>query len=108
MGRVTPFTHVGPYLMAHCHLPSPDFHRLDWQPYGLHPQETKDDEKSAAASGLISCAFFRFFRPSKSFAVAEVAEILGFFRARSLRERRCAVNTHSLLSPAKARSSPRR
>ena len=27
--------HVGYYWMAHCHLPSPDSHRLDWQPYGL-------------------------------------------------------------------------
>ena len=33
--RVTPKTHVGYNWMVHCHLPSPDSHRLDWQPYGL-------------------------------------------------------------------------
>jgi hypothetical protein len=35
VNRVTPKVHVGYDWMAHCHLPSPDFHRLDWQPYGL-------------------------------------------------------------------------
>ena len=35
MGRVTPNSHVGYDWMANRHLPSPDFHRLDWQPYGL-------------------------------------------------------------------------
>ena len=35
MGRVTPDTHVGYDWMVNRHLPSPDFHRLDWQPYGL-------------------------------------------------------------------------
>ena len=34
-GRVTPFACVGYDWMVHCHLPSPDSHRLDWQPYGL-------------------------------------------------------------------------
>jgi hypothetical protein len=35
MGRVTPIPHVGYHWMAHRHLPSPVFHRLDWQPFGL-------------------------------------------------------------------------
>src|ERR1041385_5314879 len=35
MGRVTPKAHVGYDWMACRHLPSPDLHRLDWQPYGL-------------------------------------------------------------------------
>ncbi len=35
VGRVAPQTHVGYDWMVHRHLPSPDFHRLDWQPYGL-------------------------------------------------------------------------
>ena len=39
VGRVTPKTHVGYDWMVHCHLPSPDFHRLDWQPYGLRTDE---------------------------------------------------------------------
>jgi len=33
-GRVTP-SRVGYDWMVHRHLPSPDSHRLDWQPYGL-------------------------------------------------------------------------
>jgi hypothetical protein len=33
--RVTPQSHVGYHWMAHRHLPSPDFHRLDCRPYGL-------------------------------------------------------------------------
>jgi len=35
MSRVTPDAHVGYDWMAHRHLPSPDFHRLDWQHCGL-------------------------------------------------------------------------
>jgi hypothetical protein len=35
VGRVTPKSHVGYHWMAHRHLPSPDFHRLDCQHYGL-------------------------------------------------------------------------
>ena len=35
MGRVAPKSHVGYDWMVNRHLPSPDFHRLDWQPYGL-------------------------------------------------------------------------
>ena len=38
VGRVTPQSHVGYDWMAHRHLPSPDFHRLDWQPYGLRAE----------------------------------------------------------------------
>jgi hypothetical protein len=34
---ITPKAQVGYYWMVHRHLPSPDFHRLDWQPYGLRP-----------------------------------------------------------------------
>ena len=41
MGRVTPEAHVGYHWMVHCHLPSPDFHRLDWQPYGLRTEITE-------------------------------------------------------------------
>ena len=41
MGRVTPLAHVGYDWMVHCHLPSPDFHRLDWQPYGLRAKHAK-------------------------------------------------------------------
>jgi len=35
VGRVTPRSHVGYDWMVCRHLPSPDFHRLDWQHYGL-------------------------------------------------------------------------
>jgi hypothetical protein len=41
MGGVTPNAHVGYHWMVHRHLPSPDFHRLDWQPYGLQTKYTK-------------------------------------------------------------------
>ena len=41
MGRVTPKSHVGDHWMACRHLPSPDFHRQDWQPYGLRTDETR-------------------------------------------------------------------
>jgi hypothetical protein len=37
LSRVTPKAQVGYHWMVHRHLPSPDFHRLDWQPYGLRP-----------------------------------------------------------------------
>ena len=40
MGRVAPVPHVGYDWMVHRHLPSPDFHRLDWQPYGLRTDFT--------------------------------------------------------------------
>ena len=40
MGRVAPFTHVGYDWMAHRLLPSPDFHRRDWQHYGLRTDIT--------------------------------------------------------------------
>jgi len=39
-GQVTP-PRVGYDWMVHRHLPSPDFHRLDWQPYGLRAEATK-------------------------------------------------------------------
>ncbi len=39
VGRVTPKSHVGYHCMANRHLPSPDSHRLDWQPYGLQTDE---------------------------------------------------------------------
>ena len=35
LGRVTPKSQVDYDWMVHRHLPSPDFHRLDQQPYGL-------------------------------------------------------------------------
>jgi hypothetical protein len=28
--------------MAHRYLPLPDFHRLDWQPYGLRAENAKE------------------------------------------------------------------
>jgi len=37
LDRVAPSVQVGYDWMVHRHLPSPDFHRLDWQPYGLRP-----------------------------------------------------------------------
>jgi hypothetical protein len=42
------------------------------------PQETKDDEKSAAGCGLSSFAFFRFFRPFKSFSHSLTLAASGF------------------------------
>jgi len=42
VNRVTPDVHVGYDWMAHCHLPSPDFHRQDWQPYGLRAEDAKE------------------------------------------------------------------
>ena len=41
VSRVTPKSHVGYNWMAHRHLPSPDFHRLDCQHYGLRTDETQ-------------------------------------------------------------------
>src|SRR2546428_3828866 len=41
---VTPDTHVGYDWMVHRHLPSPDFHRLDWQPYGLRAKNAETRE----------------------------------------------------------------
>ena len=41
VSRVAPESHVGYDWMANRHLPSPDFHRLDWQPYGLRADERK-------------------------------------------------------------------
>jgi hypothetical protein len=37
LDRVAPRSQVGYDWMVHRHLPSPDFHRLDWQHYGLRP-----------------------------------------------------------------------
>ena len=48
VNRVTPRIHVGYHWMVHCHLPSPDFHRLDWQPYGLRAENAKREELNAA------------------------------------------------------------
>ena len=39
-GRVAP-SRVGYDWMVHRHLPSPDFHRLDWQPYGLRAKDAE-------------------------------------------------------------------
>jgi hypothetical protein len=39
--RVTPNSPVGYYYMVHRHLPLPDFHRLDWQPYGLQAKSSR-------------------------------------------------------------------
>jgi hypothetical protein len=39
VGRVAPESHVGYDWMVHRHLPSPDFHRLDCQHYGLRANE---------------------------------------------------------------------
>src|SRR6266487_4102265 len=53
VGRVAPKSHVGYDWMAHRLLPSPDFHRLDWQPYGLQTEGTripKRDRPGEAAS----------------------------------------------------------
>ena len=41
LGRVTPCSQVGYNWMVHCHLPSPVFHRLDWQPYGLRAENAE-------------------------------------------------------------------
>jgi hypothetical protein len=41
VGRVTPKSHVGYDWMANRHLPSPVFHRLDWQHYGLRTRNTQ-------------------------------------------------------------------
>ena len=48
VSRVTPKSHVGYYWMAHRHLPSPDSHRLDCQPYGL---QTNSHEKTSCLNG---------------------------------------------------------
>ena len=39
MGGVAPLPTSVITRWSHRHLPSPDFHRLDWQPYGLHTDE---------------------------------------------------------------------
>ena len=43
LSRVTPGSQVGYDWMVHRHLPSPDLHRLDWQPYGLRAKDAKVD-----------------------------------------------------------------
>jgi hypothetical protein len=51
--------------MAPRHLPSPDLHRLDGQPYGLRPKETKNSEKRTSEARPLShlfCVLFRSFR----------------------------------------------
>src|SRR6267378_1285579 len=40
MGRVAPLPTSVITRWSHRHLPSPDFHRLDWQPYGLQTDTT--------------------------------------------------------------------
>ena len=47
VSRVTPKSHVGYYWMAHRHLPSPDSHRLDCQPYGLQTNCTNSHENTS-------------------------------------------------------------
>jgi hypothetical protein len=42
VNRVTPKVHVDYDWMVHCHLPSPDFHRLDWQPFGLQAEAQRN------------------------------------------------------------------
>lgn len=49
-GRVAP-SRVGYDWMAHRHLPSPDLHRLDWQPYGLQTKGTNGGRLGPPRSG---------------------------------------------------------
>ncbi len=53
MGRVTPKTHVDYHWMAHRHLPSPDFHRLDWQHYGLRTNRREWTRMQRWPQGLL-------------------------------------------------------
>jgi hypothetical protein len=46
-GRVAP-SRVGYDWMVHRHLPSPDFHRLDWQPYGLRAKARRRKDAGLA------------------------------------------------------------
>ena len=52
--RVAPMVHVGYHWMASRHLPSPDFHRLDWQPYGLRAKgsQTRPEDRLRAWAHL--------------------------------------------------------
>jgi hypothetical protein len=75
LGRVTPDTQVGYDWMAHRHLPSPDLHRRDGQPYGLRPKETKRSEKREKQSVLTSSPFF-----SSSFVFSALLSSFLFFR----------------------------
>ena len=50
-GRVAS-SRVGYDWMAHRHLPSPDFHRLDWQPYGLRAKGSKLAKRSRSSRRL--------------------------------------------------------
>ena len=60
MGRVAPKTHVGYDWMVHRHLPSPDFHRQDWQPYGLRAKNAQvklpahEEFEQTQGKGIIS------------------------------------------------------
>jgi hypothetical protein len=56
MGRVTPRSPVGYYWMAHRHLPSPGFHRLDCQPYGLRTNK-HESRQSTFPVRVHSCPF---------------------------------------------------
>jgi len=52
-GRVAP-SRVGYDWMVHRHLPSPDFHRLDWQPYGLRAKNTQTTKRIPSISALFA------------------------------------------------------
>jgi hypothetical protein len=57
VGRVTLETHAGYDWMVHRHLPSPDFHRLDWQPYGLRAKKRKRRENIGLPTDTVGYGF---------------------------------------------------
>ena len=58
MGGVAPLPTSVITRWSHRHLPSPDFHRLDWQPYGLQTNSTNFHEFEIRFQN--SCQFVRF------------------------------------------------
>jgi hypothetical protein len=50
--------------MVHRHLPSPDFHRLDWQHYGLRAERTKKTAKNHnGRAGHFTCRVIENSQP---------------------------------------------
>ena len=85
VNRVTPKVHVGYDWMVHCHLPSPDFHRLDWQPYGLRAEDAEVFAKGRRGNAFSAflCANLGVLCVKKIFAVHDRGE--GHFTRRGRR-----------------------
>ena len=92
VGQVTPKSHVGYHWMAHRHLPPPDFHRLDWQPYGLRANYTNGTGCRIFEDEDEFCALLRAEKTTAA-GLENVAQIASFFSVRSSLGMRCAQSS---------------